>query len=70
MLPRQTINLFDERDKERSNRSGSPAVAGGAAAGAGAVGASSTNAKKDNDYNDDDSDSDVEYVRNPFNDDD
>jgi hypothetical protein len=66
MLPRQTINLFDEHDKERNSRSASPATG----TTAGGVGASNMNKKKDNDYNDDDSDSDVEYVRNPFNDDD
>lgn len=66
MLPRQTINLFDEHDKERSSRSASPAVAGAT----GGSSAANTIAKKDNGYNDDDSDSDVEYVRNPFNDDD
>lgn len=69
MLPRQTINLFDEHDKERNSRSVSPsATTAGVAAGS--TGASIGNKKKDNDYNDDDSDSDVEYVRNPFNDDD
>jgi hypothetical protein len=65
MLPRQTINLLDQNDRERNSRSASPA----AGTGATTTGTTASNTKKDRDY-DDDSDSDVEYVRNPFNDDD
>jgi hypothetical protein len=83
MLPRQTINLMEEdtgaKDRENSSRSASPAVtgaratspsAGTASAGAtapGATAAAKTPARRDADDSDNES---VEYVRNPFNNDD
>ena len=64
MLPRQTINLLDDanKDKDRS-RSNSPAASGAAASTTG----NSAQRRRDDDDSDNES---VEYVKNPFNDDD
>lgn len=57
MLPKQTISLLDGKDAaKRSTSPEAPAVGGGAA-------------RKDTRADDSD-DSDVEYVRNPFDEDD
>ena len=62
MLPRQTINLLDDANKEKyRSRSGSPA--------AGSTAGPASNAQKGRDADDSDNES-VEYVKNPFNDDD
>ena len=55
MLPRQTINLLDQSDKDRNSRSVSPAAGG-------ASGTNAASSRKDRDY-DDDSDSDDDIVQ-------
>lgn len=63
MLPRQTINLLDDANKDKDKaRNNSPGLV------AGSTGTTSTSAQ---DRRDEDSDNEsVEYVKNPFNDDD